>query len=225
MRRFFILLSFALPFVGVASLDAQTTIKITYGESAQDFPPGPFTDGSQYKMDDFKGKVVVLYFFDGNAPSVKKKIGQRAAIAAALKGKPVKFFGVAENTLLPAAQAYQGGLGMPVFVDSLGLMEARYGFTLSLKLAEQVRVVGADGKIAEAEVFDMSKADIDKAVDRAGFKYDPKEFDAKMAPALELLEYGQLGAAAKAFRNLTGSAKKSTVDAAKKFLAEIKSDA
>jgi hypothetical protein len=31
---------------------------------APDFPPGIFTDGGHYTMDDFKGKVLALYFFE-----------------------------------------------------------------------------------------------------------------------------------------------------------------
>jgi hypothetical protein len=35
-----------------------------FGELAPDFPPGLFTDGNQYHLSDYKGKVVVLYFFE-----------------------------------------------------------------------------------------------------------------------------------------------------------------
>lgn len=35
-----------------------------FGEQAPDFPPGVFTDGNQYKLSDFQGKIVVLYFFE-----------------------------------------------------------------------------------------------------------------------------------------------------------------
>jgi hypothetical protein len=35
-----------------------------FGEQAPDFPAGAFTDGNQYKLSDFQGKVVVLYFFE-----------------------------------------------------------------------------------------------------------------------------------------------------------------
>jgi peroxiredoxin len=34
------------------------------GDTAPEFPPGPFTDGNSYKLSDFAGKVVVLYFFE-----------------------------------------------------------------------------------------------------------------------------------------------------------------
>lgn len=37
---------------------------LAFAQTAADFPPGPFTDGGQYQLSDFKGKVLVLYFFE-----------------------------------------------------------------------------------------------------------------------------------------------------------------
>ena len=34
------------------------------GEQAPDFPPGEFTDGGRYSLEDLKGKAVVLYFYE-----------------------------------------------------------------------------------------------------------------------------------------------------------------
>jgi hypothetical protein len=34
------------------------------GKSAGEFPPGQFSDGKQYRMSDYLGKVVVLYFYE-----------------------------------------------------------------------------------------------------------------------------------------------------------------
>lgn len=38
--------------------------QVKFGETAPDFPPGVFTDGNQYRLSDFKGKVVFLYFYE-----------------------------------------------------------------------------------------------------------------------------------------------------------------
>ena len=35
-----------------------------YGEEAAEFPPGAFNDGGRYQVSDFKGKVLVLYFYE-----------------------------------------------------------------------------------------------------------------------------------------------------------------
>ena len=34
------------------------------GEQAADFPPGEFTDGGRYSLEQLKGKAVVLYFYE-----------------------------------------------------------------------------------------------------------------------------------------------------------------
>ena len=34
------------------------------GEGAPDFPPGEFTDGGRYSLEDLKGKAVVLYLYE-----------------------------------------------------------------------------------------------------------------------------------------------------------------
>lgn len=34
------------------------------GEQAADFPPGEFTDGGRYSLEDLRGKAVVLYFYE-----------------------------------------------------------------------------------------------------------------------------------------------------------------
>ena len=34
------------------------------GELAPDFPPGEFTDGGRYSLEDLKGKAVVLYLYE-----------------------------------------------------------------------------------------------------------------------------------------------------------------
>ena len=34
------------------------------GEQAPDFPPGEFTDGGRYSLEDLKGKAIVLYFYE-----------------------------------------------------------------------------------------------------------------------------------------------------------------
>jgi hypothetical protein len=34
------------------------------GEQAPDFPPGEFTDGGRYSLEDLRGKAVVLYLYE-----------------------------------------------------------------------------------------------------------------------------------------------------------------
>ena len=34
------------------------------GETAPEFPPGEFTDGGRYSLEDLRGKAVVLYLYE-----------------------------------------------------------------------------------------------------------------------------------------------------------------
>jgi hypothetical protein len=43
---------------------APKMIAVQAGVPAPDFPPGIFTDGGRYSMEDFKGKALALYFFE-----------------------------------------------------------------------------------------------------------------------------------------------------------------
>ena len=53
-------------FVGAAFLlgTGGLTGQGQFGQPAPDFPPGIFTDGNPHQLGDYKGKVVVLYFFE-----------------------------------------------------------------------------------------------------------------------------------------------------------------
>ena len=100
-----------------------------YGEPAPDFPPGQFNDGGRYSLEDFSGKVVVLFFYEKDCPRCRGSVPDRNAIVKQYQGKPVRFFAVAAGDTLQQAKAYAGGtkLAMPVFADPLSLMERRYG--------------------------------------------------------------------------------------------------
>src|SRR5205807_531433 len=153
------LLVIALQLVWSAPAGAQRI-----GDPAPEFPPGPFTDGGQYKVSDFKDKLLVLFFFDSTCPRCRASIAERSALAKDMKGKPVKFLAVGANITLAQAQAYQNetGLAMPIFADSLGLMQARHGFKISLQNIWQFRVYGPNG----LEAADMDEATIEKVLQK-----------------------------------------------------------
>ena len=76
MRRFFVSTVLIGSFLIAGLADAQTETSPDKSPkaapkaqnrpdaTAPDFPPGLFTDGGHYTMDDFKGKVLALYFFE-----------------------------------------------------------------------------------------------------------------------------------------------------------------
>jgi hypothetical protein len=222
MPRSIALIALSLLLSRVAPVGAQVI-----GDPPADFPPGPFTDGGQYKVGDFKDKVLVLYFFEAN-PKCKECrtiIPQRAAVVNAFRGMPVKFLAVGANITLPQAAAFQSqtGLPMPIFPDSLGLMQARYGFQISLQNIWQMRVYGPNG----LEAADMDKVTIERVLKKTGVhnKYDGADYDKKLRPALDLLEYGHYSAGLKALAPLSKSTSKALSGGAKKLIAEIKEEA
>ena len=194
-----------------------------YGEEAPDFPPGAFHDGQRYQLSDCRGKVAVLFFYEKDCPSCRGKIPERNAIVNQYKGKPVKFFAIAAGDTLQQAKAYAGGtkLAMPVYADSLSLMERRYGQTISLQNIYQFRVVGPDGKISG---YTMESGDIDKALAKATLKYNPDDYHAKLRPAVELFEWNQYAAGVKATRVWLKSTDKDVAASAEKLMATITED-
>jgi peroxiredoxin len=224
MTRFLALLALGLLLPWVAPAAAQQRL----GDPAPEFPPGPFTDGGQYKLSDFKGKLVVLYFFesDPRCKNCRTIIPERTAVVKAFQGKPVKFLGVAANVTLPQAVAFQNqtGLPMPIFADSLGLMQARNGFKISLQNIWQMRIIGPNGGL-EADAMD--KETIDRVLKKTEVqaKHDFAQYDNNLRPALELLEFGHYGPGIKALARFTKVSNKAQSEGAKKLIAEVKTEA
>lgn len=193
------------------------------GQPAPDFPPGQFNDGQQYKLSDFEGKVVVLFFYEKDCPSCRGKIPARNAVVNQYKGKPVRFFAVAAGDTLQQAKAYVGGtkLAMPVFADPLSLMERRYGQTISLQNIWQFRVIGPDGKVSG---YRMEPEEIDKALEKVELKYNPDDFHAKVRPAVEQFEWNQYPAGMRTLKGLLKHKDKEVVDSATKLMEAVKAE-
>jgi peroxiredoxin len=195
------------------------------GQAAPDFPPGPFSDGRQYSLEDARGKLMVLFFFEPKCPKCRASIPDRSAVVKALKGKPVRFLAVAANVILAEATAYQQGTGlaMPVYADSLGLMQKRYGQQISLKNIWQFRVIDPNGKVIGN---DMSKDALENALKKvnASWKYAESTLPPKLEPALELLEWGQYASGMKYLAPQRKSSTKTVADSANKIYDELKKD-
>lgn len=200
-------------------------IRVNLGDPAPEFPPGVFSDGQQHRLADYKEKaVVVLWFFDGSIKQTRDSVPERAAVIMAMKGKPVKFFGIAANLNLAGATAFQKqtGLAMPIYPDTLGLMEARYGFKIGKQNIWQFRVLSQN----RFENVTMDKEAVEKAVEKTTFehKYKAEDYDAKVKPALELFEYGQYAAGFKLANPLVKGVSKKTAESAKKLVDEARGE-
>ncbi len=192
--------------------------------TAPDFPVGRFADGKSYQLSDYRGKVVVLFFYESECPSCKASIPERNEVVKAFEGKPVKFIAVGASDSLDSVTGYgrETGLKMPIFADNLGLMEARYGQKMSLKNIWQFRVIGPDGTIVG---FTMDKATIEKALEKAAWKYDPKDYDPKLKAALEAFEWNQWDAGMKLLAPLRRSTVKPVAESANKLYDALKTEA
>ena len=174
-----------------------------------DFPPGFFTDGNLYRLADLKGKYVALYFFDKNCPRCRASVPERNALVKALAGKPIKFLAVGADMQPVDAIQYQRatGLQMPIFADTYGIMQARYGMKISLENIWQYRVLNPDGQLA-LQVFDREL--LDKLIDagKAKANYATSSIDPKFAGLADLFETGQYVAATKSLSAARKTAKK-----------------
>jgi thiol-disulfide isomerase/thioredoxin len=193
------------------------------GEAAPDFPPGAFSDGGHYDLADFKGKAVVVFFFESECPTCKGLVPQWNRIVAQYKDKPVKFLAVGPHNSLAGVRAYVGEtrLAMPVFADNLNIMEGMYGQTISMQNVRQFRLIGPDGKVV---AYEMSPTELDKALADVSWKYMDKGYDPTLNKIITLLEWNQYEPAMKPLRALVKSSSPSLAASAAKLYAAVKSE-
>jgi peroxiredoxin len=193
------------------------------GEMAPEFPPGVFSDGGQYKVSDFEGKLLVLFFFESECPTCKGQIPQRNAVVDAFKDKPVKFIAVGPHNSLNEAKAYvaETKLEMPVFADNLNIMETLYGQTISLQNIYQFRVIGPKGNVVG---YRMTTDDIAKALEQVKWKYKGRDWEPRLNGIVELLEWNQYEKAMNQLRPLRKAQSKSLAESAEKLYQEVRAE-
>ena len=194
----------------------------SFGEAAPDFPPGVFSDGAHYQLGDFKGKLLVLFFFESECPTCKGLIPQRNEVMAKFKDKPVKFIAVGPHNALAGVKAYvtETKLAMPVFADNLNIMETLYGQNISLKNIYQFRVISPDGKVVG---YEMTAPAIEKALASVQWKYKNQGYDERLNNIIELLEWNQYGPALNQLRPLR-KAPKALGESAEKLYQAVKAE-
>jgi thiol-disulfide isomerase/thioredoxin len=213
-----------LAFISLLLSPSLTMAAGMFGEVAPDFPPGVFSDGQHYDLTDFRGKVLVIFFFESECPTCKGMVPQWNKLMEQYKDKPVKFLAVGPHNSLAGVRAYvsETRLEMPVFADNLNIMEAMYGETISLQNVRQFRIVGPDGKVMG---YEMSAAELDKAIAKVSWKYKDKGYDPRLNNIINLLEWNQDAAAVKQLRPLVKAQSPSLAESAGKLYAAVKSEA
>jgi len=174
------------------------------GELAPDFPPGVFSDNQHYSLEEMRGRVVVLFFYEAGCPRCAGSIPERNAVVEKYRGKPVVFLAIGAGDSAEEVAAYKRrtGLDMPIFVDRLSLMEKRYDTKISLKNIWQLRVIGPDSRIVG---YRMDEATIDQALAQIERPYDPGAYHEELAKVVKGLNYGEYKAALRELRRYEAS--------------------
>lgn len=190
---------------------------------AGDFPPGQFNDGRRYSLKDFEGKVLVLFFYEADCPSCRGSIPERNKVVEQFKSKPVKFIAVGPGDTLTDVRSYVRStqLKMPVFADTLGVMQHRYGTRISLRNIWQFRIIGPDGRIVG---HSMKPEAIEKAVADVKWKYKDGGYDPKLNNIIELLEWNQYAPALAQLKPLTKAGNKALAASATKLWEAVKAE-
>ena len=192
------------------------------GPKAPDFPPGSFSDFGHYSLDDFNGKLLVLFFYEKDCPTCRGLIPTRNAVVDQFKDKPVKFIAVGPNDSMNDVISYQKGtkLEMTTFADTLGVMEARYGFHISLQNIYQFRYIGPNGSVVNG--FDFTPETVEQALKGVKWKYKDGGYDPQLNRAIDLLEWNQYALGVKELRPWLKT--KATAESAQKLYDVVKEE-
>jgi thiol-disulfide isomerase/thioredoxin len=195
-----------------------------FGEQAPDFPPGVFSDGGHYTLADFKGKLLVIFFFESECPTCKGLVPKWNEMVAQYKDKPVKFLAVGPHNSLAGVKQYvaETHLAMPVFADNLDIMETMYGQNISLQNVRQFRLIDGNGKVVG---YEMSPPELDKALEKISWKYKDHGYDPHLSNIIELLEWNQYEPALNQLRPWRKNSNKQVAGSAEKLYQAVKSEA
>lgn len=173
--------------LGLAAWDTQA-------KQAAEFPPGTFSDGKNYSLEELRGRVVVLFFYEQNCPRCAGLIPERNDIVEQYVGQPVTFIAIAAGDTADEARAYlkRTGLDMPIFADKLSLMEKLYGTKISLNNIYQFRVIDPAGNIVG---YSMDPQSIDKALAGVKLAYEAQDYHAELADIVTALNMDMHSAA------------------------------
>ena len=191
-----------------------------FGEVAPDFPPGVFSDGGHYDLADYRGKLLVVFFFESECPTCKGMVPKWNKLTAEYKDRPVRFLAIGPHNTLAGVKQYvqETRLAMPVFADNLNVMETLYGQTISLENVRQWRLIGPDGKVVG---YEPTEAAIDKALAGVHWKYKDGGYDPKLNGIVDALEWNQYGPAVKGLHAARKASPRSLAASAEKLYGAV----
>jgi len=196
------------------------------GMEAPDFPPGIFIPGGRYGLSDFKGKALVLFFFDNDYLHDDAAFARWNDMVREMGNKPVKFIAVGVSHLAREAAAYARTVNLqsPLFVDTFQAMSSRYGEgDAEAHWVWSFRIVGPDGKVVRSS-SELTADEVEKAIEGIGWKYKDSGYDPRLNPAIELLEWNQWEAGMGKLRPMLKTYPKATAESARKLYEEVKKE-
>ncbi len=205
-----------------------TTIVSAKETAAPDFPPGVFSDGGSYSVDDFAGKVLVMIFYESDCPSCRRSVPEYDQLAADFAGRPLYVMAVAaEDTALEAASYKRSTrMNVPMFVDNAGLLSRAYGHNISLRNIRQITVIRPDGtpmdvgpRVANA------RPRIEQALADAAFRFDRTQMPAEVAQLTPPAELGRWEAVLPQLIRLADSRDEAVAAAATQMIDAARADA
>ncbi|HEX3997267.1 MAG TPA: redoxin domain-containing protein [Pirellulales bacterium] len=187
-------------FAGLSSAHAQVPSMAWHGLKAAEFPqdPGLWINTAPLRLDDLKGKGVVLWFFSDQCPRCKKKWPELMELSKLFEGQPVLFIGVSSGAPREVLDKYvhETKVTWPILVDTSRKyeLESQISPPISLQNICQLRVITSDGHLQLANWEDIPGT---AAAARKGatWKVDPNEVPFKLVAAWEGVEFGNYRAA------------------------------
>jgi thiol-disulfide isomerase/thioredoxin len=159
--------------------------------------PAMWLNSPPLTTDALKGKGVVLWFYEEQCPSCRKKWPDMYAVAKKFEGQPVVFIAVNSGNPRDEVEQYAKGVNLPwpVIADPTREFEKQWlDNEISLKNIHQLGIILPSGQKTMGN-WNEFEASVQKAAAGATWKIDPKTIPAALQPTWRLVEMGEYAAA------------------------------
>ena len=220
----------AIPTV-IASLISVLFIADFSRAQALDFPPGQFVDSGPLHVSDFRGKILVLCFYDPALPEDWSDPQVPRWLLTNWSSDPVEpvcFVCVACGMNIEQVRADQTETPpIGIFADTWRIMEHRAGGPRPKSGRWRYTVLGPDGDVIGTPGIDAATAAerIDRTLPKSHWTYRTRHTPDRLKEAVEALEYGQFETGARLTRRALSDHDAATAQAAKDLHKHLRSDA
>ena len=203
----------------------------TVSGQSPEFPPGRFVESGPLRISDFKGKALVLCFYD---PLISEDWSDAQVPRWVMsnwggeRAQPVCFVCVACGMTVGQVRADQTETPpVRIFVDSWRVMEHRVGGPRPKAGRWRYTVIGPDGIVVGNPGDDAGKAaeGIGHILSKARWNYRTPGVPNRLDKALEALEYGEFETGARLTRREFSDSIPQTAQAAKDLYERLRSGA